>query len=297
MVKISPDMKKTTVIIEAFDRKANETREVINFTVRTDRSVLADSGTSFALVKRGDFIKKRDADLDDEANKNADERDKGKKVGDDKDAVENMIDFGVVYNDQPVPINRNDKGEASIDEPQEGAKVFFTVMNKSSERLALVIRVNGINTLLKEGTDKPVDQCMKWVLEPGKRYSIRGFYLEDGKTVERFKVVAPDGLSDLDANKLGLIELDVFRSGGGEASEDLLKSRKISLRGLSAKQTKPKTFAALKMEVLQSLKAKKKPVLYAGDADSTDVKEAEFKNPVHTGSMTIRYFQPQQTKE
>ncbi|MBY0524253.1 MAG: hypothetical protein K2R98_12685 [Gemmataceae bacterium] len=295
-VKISPDMKKTTVVIEAFDRKTNALREVVNFTVPTDRSILADSGESFSLVKRGpDSLKRRAEELDDDATKNANDRNKGKKIVE-KDAVDNLIDLDVHYNDQKVEVTRDDKGQASIAEPQENQQVHFVIRNKSAERLAVVIRVNGINTLCKEGADKQVDQCIKWVLEPNKQYAIRGFYLEDGKTVEKFKVVAPDTLSDLSPDKLGLIEVDVFRESGN-SDEELLRTRKISLRGLKPGTARPATFAALKANVFQTMTVKKKPIIYAGDQEQAVVKETDFKGPTHTGSLVIRYYQPGQVKE
>lgn len=289
-VKINPTTHKTTVIIESFDRKAEELREVVNFTVPTDRSILADTGESFSLVMR-DLAKKRGEELEEEAVRDSEDRDKGKKVADNRDAIENLLDVEIYYDDKrsEVTEDKTVKGEKRVAEPREGQKVHFVLRNRTNERIGVVLRINGVNTLHKEGTDKQIDQYTKWILDPKKTYTLRGFYLEDGKTVETFKVLSPSTLGDLDPQKLGLIEVDVFRSAP-DLDEGAAR-RKLSLRGLNGKERTAKDLAELKARIHKATSAADhKPLILPGEAEKTHVDEAELKSPVHTGSMTIRYY-------
>jgi len=289
-VKVNASTRKTTVIIEVFDKQAPELREVANFTVPTDRSILSDTSESFSLVMR-DIARKRGEDLEDEAARDAEARDKGKRVTPAEDTIEGLLDVEIYYNGEKADVtpDRNDKGEKRVAEPREGQKVHFVLRNKTNEKLAVVLRINGLNTLSKEGPEKQVNQYTKWVLEPKKEYAIRGFYPEKGG-VELFKVVPPSALGDLHADKLGLIELDVFREAGPDV-EEALKTRKLSLRGLSAADRSADTIDELKKKLRRaSMDAGKRPLIVGGDVENVTVKEVEFKHLVHTGAMTIRYF-------
>jgi hypothetical protein len=293
LVKINPATHKTTVIVELFDHKANEVREVANFVVRTDRSILSDSGESFSLVMR-DIVNRRGEELEEEAVRDSEERNKGKKLTPDTDNIEGLVDLEVYYDDQKMDIreDKNAWGEKRVAEPREGQKVHFVLRNKTKERLGVVLRVNGISTQSKEGGSKQIDQYIKWVLEPQKSYPIVGYYLSDGKTVEKFKVErSPKTLGDLDPQKLGLIEVDVFRSAAD--LDETAKTRKLSLRGLEAHDYSPEklSLAELKGKLRKAAaSAGKKPVIVAGDLDNAKVDETEFKNPVHSGAMAIRYY-------
>jgi hypothetical protein len=296
-VKINPTTRKTTVIVEAFDAKATDLREIVNFTVSTDRSILSDTGESFSLAMRS--ILKRgpspEENLDEPAVRDNEERTQGRTSAKDeeiKEQLENLIELEIFYDDQKMDINeaKNARGEKRVAAPRDGARVQFSLRNKSNERLAVVLRVNGINTLSKEGSEKQIDQYTKWVLEPNKKYTIRGFYLDDN-TVELFTAVSPAKLSDLDPQKLGLIELDVFRAAGDDIDESLTK-RKLSLRGLSAQNGKADTLGELKDKIMKAARATaKRNVIVGGEKEKTQVDSTEFKNPIHTGSMAIRYYQ------
>src|SRR5262249_6624897 len=61
--RVSPDLRKTEVVIEAFDRRAPDLRELARFPVTTDRRLLADLNESVALSTRS---LKRRGDLQDE---------------------------------------------------------------------------------------------------------------------------------------------------------------------------------------------------------------------------------------
>jgi hypothetical protein len=287
-VKINPSTHKTTVIVEAFDKKALNMREIVNFTVPTDRSILSDTGESFSLAMRSVLKRGPEENLDEPAVRDNEERTTGKAPVKDLETVENLIDLDIYYDGQKMDVSQN-AGEKKIAAPREGAQIQFGLRNKSTERLAVVLRVNGINTLGKEGTEKQVDQYTKWVLEPNKTYTIRGFYVDD--TVELFKAVAsPDKLGDLDPQKLGLIELDVFRAAGDV--DEAFTKRKLSLRGLDARSWKAESLAELQAKIKKSAQATaKRNVIVGGEKEKTQVDSTDFKNPIHSGSMAIRYFQ------
>src|SRR5262249_53324456 len=149
-------------------------------------------------------------------------------------------------------------GNKRLPEPGDGKRVEFKLRNKSKETLALVLRVNGVNTLNKEGPDRQVDRCTKWVLEPGKVYTVRGFYLPDDR-MEEFKVVSPGALPSLDPRKLGLIEVALFRKD--DAADPLGSRRLTNLRGLAAGTETPADFKQLQQALF---KASRAPAVFKG---------------------------------
>jgi hypothetical protein len=281
MVAFDRDFRKTTVVIEAFEPKSAELKELGRFTVDTDRSILSDSGESFALVKRGD-----DADalaIEDVALRNEGKASAG-------EPVENFLDLEIYYGGQKQEIvTRKESSERRVAEPPEGKAVSFMLRNKTKERLLVVLRINGINTLLKEGPELQIDRCKKWVLDAKGVYAIKGFHLADN-SVEQFKVVSPAGLTTLDPQKMGLIELAVFRES---EMNDLLATKYLTnLRGLTPDRSRPATITDLKKVVLQSWgPATTKGLIMPGELKAgAKIEEVQVQNPVYAGSMIIRYY-------
>jgi len=280
-VSIDRDFKKTTVSIETFDRK-DAKEEVARFTVDTDRSILSDAGESFSLVKRGN-------DEDEAAIEDVAVRVNENKLVN-PDTVDAFIELEIYYDGKKQEIVTQPGGAKTVAEPKTGAKVYFKVRNKAKESLALVLRINGVNTLHKEGPERQVDRCTKWVLEPGKEYTIQGFYLRDNK-IEEFKVVSPAGLTSLDPQKMGVIEAAVFRQGG---AEDPLSTRRLTnLRGLDPTKPRPATLKEMKAELFAGYQgpAQFKGVIVEGDVkQGGTIKTVNWEKPTYAGSMTIRYF-------
>lgn len=279
---IDRDFRKTTVIIQAFDPKNLDLQEVARFTVDTDRSILSDSGESFALVKRGDDAD--EAAVEDVAQRN----NAGKPKG--LESIESALELEVYYDGQKQTITADGAGNQRLPEPGDGKRIEFKLRNKTRETLAVVLRVNGVNTLNKEGPERQVDRCTKWVLEPGKPYTIKGFYLSDDR-LEEFKVVSPGALPSLDPRKMGLIEVALFRKD--DAADPLAQRHITNLRGLSASVDPPADFKQLQQAVF---KASRAPAVFKGLIVPGDVKtgkkieEVKFTNLVYAGSMTIRYW-------
>lgn len=287
VVELSGDLKDATVKIRSFDQKNPQPQDMLNFKVKTDRSILSDTGMSFSLVKRDLKVKVRGDHLDTEAVEDAEQRLEGKPRPNDS-AVENLLDLQVYYNGTPQKvIVDNETGSRKIPEPPAKAAIYFTV--KSKERIGLVLRINGINTLNMEGSDRQVEECSKWVLEPGKEYTIKGFYMSDNRVLP-FQVVSPQGLTSLDPERLGLIEAAVFR----EEANILTSKEFANLRSLSSSKAKPKTLQELQNQIMASAKSPKatgRGLIMPGEASgTTEVKATRFENPNYVGSLVIRYY-------
>jgi hypothetical protein len=278
-VHLSPDNQHVTVIVKAFDHKMAEPRKVVEFTTRTDRSVLGDCGQSFHLTSRQ--LRKRPVDLEEEAGADATKEDQSKEPPAGADGAkpagadgakqdqskeppalpeDNPVKLTILYNGQPVATEadpsspgerrvrlrrRGAPGGGKVAEPTAGQKVEFTMENTSpSETFGIVLKVNGMNTLFEEPQDAV--NCTKWVLEPGKKYTIRGYYTEEsGQNLKPFKVLSDEETRQKegelkDNNMLGLIEFHVFRqnANSGPGSDQMEISRKVSLRGQAPRAQK-----------------------------------------------------------
>jgi hypothetical protein len=249
-VKLSEDMRTTTVHIACFDRKSEKEHEVCAIEVKTDRTVLADAGQSYVLA-RG-LVKKRrgeakDANslddlLNDDAAKNAKDRDDGNNNNGKKNGsalTNEYLDFEVCYDDQPQQLtgDASEGGELRIAPPRTGQTVSFRCKNKTRDDIGLVIYVNGTSTL--EMMRDPPENCRRWILPANdKSYWITG-YVDENDVRTPFKIVGPgnDLVKNELAEKLGQIEVVVFLKGedqpvnnnGGE----MLVSRHLNLRKLS----------------------------------------------------------------
>ncbi|HEX5272549.1 MAG TPA: hypothetical protein VFW33_18755 [Gemmataceae bacterium] len=277
-VKLSTDMKSTTIFIDCFDPKSKDVEEVCKIeNVPNDRTILADAGQSYVLSRS--LVKKRSAEVDRKTGKNKygrtldeqlnqDAADSAKSRDDQKggSAGNDYLEFEVFYGDdaQSVKGDPADGGELRIDPPQVGQKVSFRCKNKTSDKIGLVLFVNGKSTLQNQ-TDAP-DDCRRWVLPAdGKDRWIQGFTDEDDN--ERpLKVVAPGdaALKNELAEKLGLIEVVVFLSSAEPVNKDpndFLVSRGVNLRSLSPvvrkrsglPAAKPKNAAEARARVFKSM--------------------------------------------
>jgi hypothetical protein len=79
---------------------------------------------------------------------------------------EPSVTLRIFYDDKPVEV-KFQNGEALISEPREGQNVVMKIerLDKGSQALGAVLKVNGENTIFRER--KPDLSCPKWVLHPG----------------------------------------------------------------------------------------------------------------------------------
>jgi hypothetical protein len=187
---ISADLTKLTVRFQVFD--ATGKIEDIEDDVAVDASpeLIAQAGFSYALapakqkaIVTGDTTLSRDVlrrDAVEQANKAA------KPAADEPFAplATSPVKWSVLYNGKPVTVTLN-----SIPEPKSIDKVEFTLTNPTTETYAVVLLVNGENTLYQERVAPQV--CRKWVLPPDASLTIRGFQTAPD-TVVPFAVLPPD---------------------------------------------------------------------------------------------------------
>ena len=291
-VKINPSTHKTTVIIEAFDRKSDELREVVNFTVPTDRSILADTGESFSLVMR-DIATKRGEELEEEAVRDSEERDKGsKKVTAGQDAVENLVDVEVYYDDRKAEISddRNDKGEKRVAEPRRGTEGAFRTAEPEQRarrrRAASQRRQHAAQGRAREA-DRPVRE-----VDPGAAQVLHAAGLlpggwRDGREVQGRVAEHAGRPRSAEAWPHRGGRLPQRRRSGRERRQ--AQDQPPRTVGQGPHGERPERAEATKL-YKAGAEASKKPLIVAGDTEKTKVDELEFKHPVHAGSMTIRYY-------
>ncbi len=215
------------------------------------------------------------------------------------------MDLEIYYDDKKVNYGPDlqDPTKQSLPAPREGQRVMFVVKNKSEHKVGMVLRVNGISTIMKE-EGREVRQYTRWVLLPGKTYKIRGFYNADG-TVQVFKALSEEQSQQIELNPRarGLLELDVFCEGKEETEK---KKKPITLRTPEAlvRDDPPATLGELKTRLRKALGenvVQNKGLVVPGEStglgvgtppEKTEVTETEMRNPVHASSMTIRLKAP-----
>jgi len=256
IVKLSEDMRTTTVLVACFDGKSDDEHTVCKFDVKTDRTILADSGQSYVL-SRG-IVKKRGVETDngkktkdgknlddllnEDAVNSAKDRDQ-KKVGNGGNGgnkpsalANEYLDFEVFYDDQSQPItgDPNEGGELRINPPRTGQTVEFRMKKKTQDDIGVVLFVNGTSTL--EYMRDPPEKCRRWIFPAdGQSYWIRG-YVDENDVRTPFKIVGAgdDLIKNELADRLGLIEACVFLKGSEPTSNgEMLVSRNLNLRSLS----------------------------------------------------------------
>ena len=186
-------------------------------------------------------------------------------------------------------------GEVKLSAPKENQVVHFTLANKSKERLAVVVRVNGQNTsVIEEDNLQPCD-CSKWVVEPGKEYVVEGFYGKGGG-VSKFKVLSDEAAKQVTLNPetRGLIQVDVFAEGkkddSGLGSPQYLSLRTSSRSANGEAVARPKTFdEAFNQVVASSKKGPSDRFIVPGDSGEAVIRMTTFENPTQIGSLVLRY--------
>lgn len=358
-VNLSSDNKKVTVVIKAFDKKAAEPRVVHQFSVKTDRSILADCAQSFQLsrnLRRGD-------DPEEAAATDATKKDTNANPQDNKPGQPNQptqpnqpnqpqqpsaaagseVKMTILYDGKPAdsqedPVNQGERrvrlvkprgaptAATTVASAKEGQKVAFVLENTSpTETYAVVLKVNGQNTLFQEMDDAV--NCTKWVLPPGKdgkptRYTINGFWLkEDGSELLPFRVLSEDesmakAAEFQNPQQIGLIDFHILKAGPGTSGDptSMAIARKVNFRGLTQRdQAKARTLDELKASLLQKSNTKhengrlvadiqriKNPPkkgdprgLITGDAATKTAERLErvsFDNAEEVSHQSIRYY-------
>lgn len=221
----SDDLRKVTVTLEAFDRESMY--EIVEFEVQTDRFVLPDLGQGFSLTRGG---RKGTSDV---AIFTAVEEDTAysEKIGSEKINNEKIktniapsagkfpVALTVYYDNKPqeMTVEHGSYGSNNkvLPEPRTGMNLTFGLKNMTDKPLAVVLLVNGVNTLYEqEGNPKDLN---KWVLEPGREYRVKGFHQQGNEKYSQITTLtekeSKEQYSDLGGQQFaGLVHLHVFKT-------------------------------------------------------------------------------------
>ena len=254
MIQPSDDYRTTTISFEFCTRDEPEQwrRTESPVVIETDRSALVGMGRGFSIPRRRIATRSvTDEDAMDSVSEDArwaQEQDQEHGVASASDRVkvtferpfdEFPVRLRILYDKRPQPIQFDTVGgrfNGTVTDPQAGQRVTFELENKRNETLAVILSVNGQNTLYGgDATDLSV--ASQWVLQPRQTYAIRGIYGEDRKTV-----VPLQGVSDAETERLvrdgyvnpalaGLIALHVFREAPTPALVDQRSDSAVKLGG------------------------------------------------------------------
>ena len=325
VVHFDTKLHQTTVVLQSFTKKDPELREVVKFTVPTERSTVAESGRSF-VIKRA--LAERDAgpekdEAKDEAGAAAEKSAEEAKLPPPKEATPGIqpvstpdawVDVEVLYNDKPLILDRDAKdpgGRAFARDPQKDDRVKFLMTNRSQDRVAVALLVNGCNTVKREMTEPRY--CKKWILGPGKKLEVDGFYVggTGRNNVVPFTVLSDEeseslfekNSGDMRNERLGTISMNVFVEGQFLAAADAPVTRSLSPLEYKAKEK------AGEIKGIEDVKRLLKAVragdqnrtlqrgLIADDGraqDGSRLVEEEFKNATEVQHLMIRYYEQKQ---
>jgi hypothetical protein len=180
---------------------------------------------------------------------------------------EGYVKLRILYGDKLQEVS--DTGDVA--EPAENTKVVFVIENTSKDQtFAVVLRVNGENTLFRETTHEPRD-CKKWIIPPGETRRIEGFQSDDMGAVP-FKVLSPEESTELSYRaQAGTIHLICFQ--GTVETEDPYKEV------VKNRDDKQREFVGIAKGLLKnskepprSLEALKKKLLETSTGDPRDSK-------------------------
>jgi hypothetical protein len=307
VARVSPDLHKVTVGIMGFDRKGVKLEPVVSFTASTDPPLLLELGESYltrGLSVKGHVVKATEAI----AASVAAVREKAQPPPlEDPSAPVRLV---VEYDRQPVAVKWTGAGEAVISEPRQGQAVTLMLQKRDQTptRYGVVLQVNGLNTLYKERTTP--QGCSRWILSRDcPEIQVQGFYAEDQKTVEAFRIVSrkdPDAKRMHYGPDLGTIHMIVFREkavggpqraadedqgaapGIGEEAEDMAVMNKASFPSARAKD-----LPTLRQNVYKAAGSRSAPrgLIVEGTRRDGAVRRVTFDTePVPMMSARIRYL-------
>ncbi len=249
-VTFTDDLSKMSIKIQVFDRSGELIDLVKDVSFESPLHVLAEVGYSYMLpLLTADNPNPKPVPL---------MRNPWK---------EGYVKLRILYDGVEQPVS--DTGDAA--EPDKDAKVVFEIENTSKDQtFAVVLRVNGQNTLFQESTHEPRDS-RKWIVPPGKTRRIEGFQFDDKEAIP-FKVESPE---ESKANEVrygvqaGTIHMICFQGTvvDKDPYADIVKNREEKQREIVGIA---KGFLRNSKEEPRSLEALKKKLLALSDRDRDD---------------------------
>ena len=322
---LSADLTRMTIQVQVFGNEgANKLKlqDVCEFVATVDPRTLTEAGISF-VGARGPFDKPIDAgqfttQVIKDAPKPDDTADQWQRRADTllKEMKDLPIKVELLYSGEPVLVEANpfrppaerDNVLLRVREPLTRENVSFRIINKGTETYAVVLKVNGQNSIFRE--EKAPMDCYKWVIEPGRVTVVKGFQLDNMKAVD-FKVKS-EAESRKDEIKYGdnagTFTIVVFRAAKSAADMQIVaqeeKARDLPTAMISRGTEQLTTrIAASDLASFQGELAKltqkaeelngSRGVVGAGREGDNPVLDVKFTPvPRPAFSATIRYYDP-----
>jgi hypothetical protein len=291
--RFSADLRKLTVQIQSFDRSGAEPVEVTKLIADADVGNLTDGGESYLL---------RDPKSQDKLELTKAQQ-AAARVKAHKDTFPLLdeaapVALEVLYDGKEAPLKVKG-GRAEVAEPTEGQKVEFVIRRHGGgkERLAVVLKVNGENTLFKQ--KMPDLHCAKWVLEPGKeKLVVRGFFL-DVKQQAAFRVLSAKESKAKEINygaDVGTLSLTVFRERGGKQVAEAPDEDEVEVAAVTRMFTPPKSPKnpfALKAQLKSEADRGLRGLVGEGQLTPGSLRPVPFVcDPVPVMTATVHYYRP-----
>ncbi|HEV3439913.1 MAG TPA: hypothetical protein VG122_21275 [Gemmata sp.] len=189
---LSPDLTKLTIRFQAFDKTGKLDDLAGELPAPTNPEMLAQAGFSYALAanRQKAFVAGDPPPPKEALQREIVEQVAKTEESTTKSPTENEpfaplgacpIKWTILYNGKPVSVAGN-----TVPEPKSTDRIEFELSNSTQGTYAVVLLVNGENTLYQERGVPQV--CRKWVLGPNSSVTVRGFQT-DADTVAPFSVL------------------------------------------------------------------------------------------------------------
>jgi hypothetical protein len=237
-IEVSEDWKQTTLHFEYYSAKSKMTGRSLPIVFPTDRKMLLQLGRGFSLTAagwnaRGLGVQSRnifaklaeDEQYQKSQGQSAGSADSAARVGTDiagNPWAKFPVTLAIKYDGQSQDIKWDTYASSfnfTLADPKPKQRVTFEIKNNMSEKLAVVLAINGKSLIYNQNANDP-DSCSKFVLEGGKTYSIPGVYQEGLKSFQPLlgfdDTATPDLVKRFPADAAGLIHVIVYREVSAE---------------------------------------------------------------------------------
>lgn len=311
-VQITADYKSALVGISAFGPDDQKLKDVVKFPASLTTTELVEVGASFGTrgFVTGAKVELSSQNHEAKASEEASQQAALIKTNPARHPLNDTsspVILTIQYDEQQIPIEFRDGG-AFVKEPTERQKVTLTLQRRNpadNNRYAVVLRVNGENTLYRE-RQKDLD-CTKWILEPASpSIQVEGFQLSDQQR-QRFRVLSTQGSRDTAMDygaDVGTISFVVFQQQSAAtpspAPPELLSEREaneaddfaILSRGMFSSQP-PESLEAFKTQLEKQLvhSSQSRGLITDGQTVAGAIRKVTFDaNPLPLMAATISYY-------
>jgi hypothetical protein len=294
------DLTSATLELSVFDRTGKLDKLVEPWTVSPDPQMLGEARFSYALtpplrkaVESGRPVSARDVQASVVVPAEKPPVEKSPAAAKPFSPLDDCpVKWQVRYNGKPATPVGN-----TLPEPGEDDRVSFVLTNRTADTYAVVLMVNGENTLYQERQD--VFRCRKWVLEPNTETLVVGFQTED-QTAIPFQVLKPEAAT-ADAvrygENAGTFRLVVY---AGKVTNTPPKDRALVMaaRGTAKPDgLRPQTLRGLKSSLRQAAAGapgSRGLVVKGSGAEKSETVRTFFApaSPQPVADISLRYYTP-----